>query len=135
MALRRTNSTRKLTTAALAAMVLAATAACGGGAQIYQWYFHKLSKLGWHFITDIGCSSVQLDCPQFDRTGHGIREDFMIAVDSPAELPFVIGRMPPRACAVFEMSYQVFAPGGTQVARPGLSFSGGHQCWWRPLST
>lgn len=195
MTVRRSNSTRKLTTPALAAIILAASAACGSGsgtrqldhngvpvgpislhwtqaqplahlyypsakpfyllgagsdekpgsapayagailtsgatgARIYQWYFRELSRLGWHFVTDNGCSSVQLDCPQFDHTGHGIRESFVIAVDSPAELPFVIGRMPPHACTVYEMSYQVFPPGGTQVRRAGMSFSGGHQCWW-----
>src|SRR5260370_30235387 len=35
------------------------------GAQIYQVYFRKLNSLGWHFVTDNGCSSVELDCPQF----------------------------------------------------------------------
>lgn len=100
------------------------------GAQIYHWYFRELSKLGWHFVTDNGCSSVQLDCPQFDHDGHGIREDFLVAIDSPTELPFVIGRMPPHACTVYEMSYQIFPPGGTEVPRPGLSFSGGTKCWW-----
>jgi hypothetical protein len=100
------------------------------GAQIYQWYFRELNKLGWHFVTDNGCSSVQLDCPQFDHTGHGIREGFLIAVDSPTELPQVIGRMPPHACAVYEMSYEIFPPAGTEIPRPGLSFSGGQKCWW-----
>lgn len=100
------------------------------GAQIYQWYFRKLKALGWHFITDNGCSSVQLDCPQFGHTGHGIRQVFFLGVDSPQELPFVIGRMPPPACTVFEISYEIFPPGGLRVPRPGLSFSGGHKCWW-----
>jgi len=100
------------------------------GAQIYQWYFRKLNALGWHFVTDNGCSSVELDCPQFGYTGHGIRQVFVLGVDSPQELPFVIGRMPPPACTVFEMRYEIFPPGGLRVPRPGLSFSGGHKCWW-----
>lgn len=112
---------------AFAGAVLTSTST---GAQIYQWYFHKLKTLGWYFVTDNGCSSVQLDCPQFGHTGHGIREGFVIGVDSPTELPFVIGNMPPPACTVYEMSYEIYPPGGLRVPRPGLTFSGGHKCWW-----
>jgi hypothetical protein len=89
------------------------------GAQIYQWYFRELSKLGWHFVTDNGCSSVQLDCPQFDHTGHGISEGFLIAIDSPTELPFVIGHAPPHACTVFEMSFEVFPREALRSPGPG----------------
>ena len=73
---------------------------------------------------------MQLDCPQFGHTGHGIREVFFVGVDSPQELPFVIGRMPPHACTVYEVRYEIFGPGGLRVPRPGLSFSGGYKCWW-----
>jgi len=100
------------------------------GAQIYHWYFRKLTALGWRFITDNGCSSVELNCPQFGHVGHGIRQVFVLGVDSPQELPFVIGRMPPPACTVYEMRYEIFPPGGTRIPRPGLSFSGGRKCWW-----
>lgn len=100
------------------------------GAQIYQWYFRKLKSLGWYFVTDNGCSSIQLNCPQFGHTGHGTREVFFLGVDSPQELPTVIGRMPPHACTVYEVSYEIFPSGGVRVPRPGLSFSGGRKCWW-----
>ena len=48
------------------------------------------------------------------------REAFCLGVDSPQELPTVIGRMPPHACPVYEVSYEIFPAGGVRVPRPGL---------------
>lgn len=99
------------------------------GAQIYSWYISKLRSLGWNFITDDGCADIQLSCPQFGHVGHGTREIFYLAIDNPILLPSVIGKSPPPACTVYEMSYEVFPPGGISVPRK-MTFSGGNECWW-----
>jgi len=103
------------------------------GAQIYAWYVQKLRSMGWTFITDNGCADVQVSCPQFGHDGHGQREVFLLAVDNPLLLPSVIGKRPPPACTVYEMSYEVFPPGGLRVPGP-LRFRGGGQCWWTGTS-
>jgi hypothetical protein len=99
------------------------------GAQIYAWYRQKLRSLGWSFVTDNGCLDIQPSCPQFGHDGHGQRETFFLAIDSPALLPSVIGRTPPPACTVYEISYEIYPPGGIRVSGR-MRWNGGNQCWW-----
>ena len=99
------------------------------GAQIYAWYVRTLRAMGWTFVTDKGCLDIQPSCPQFGHDGHGQREAFFLAIDNPALLPSVIGRSAPPACTVYEVSYQIFPPGGIRVGSP-MRWDGGHQCWW-----
>jgi hypothetical protein len=99
------------------------------GAQIYSWYIAKLRSLGWGFVTDKGCEDIQPSCPQFGHNGHGQRETLYLAIDDPALLPGVIGKSPPAACTVYEMSYEVFPPGGLRIPAP-MRWNGGNQCWW-----
>lgn len=111
---------------AYAGAILATSAT---GAQVYSWYLAKLRSLGWTFVTDKGCVDIQPSCPQFGHDGHGTRETFYLAIDNPALLPSVIGRSAPEACTIFEMSYEIFPPGGIRIPSP-IRFDGGHQCWW-----
>jgi hypothetical protein len=99
------------------------------GAQIYAWYKQKLKSLGWSFVTDNGCLDTQLSCPQFGHDGHGKREAFFLAIDNPALLRSVIGQTPPPACTVYEMSYEIYPPGGIRVPDQ-MRWNGGNQCWW-----
>lgn len=99
------------------------------GAQIYSWYIAKLKSMGWSFVTDDGCVDTQVTCPQFHHDGYGIRESFLWAIDRPTFLQFAIPKAPPPACTIYEMSYQLYPPGGVSV--PGyLTWNGGDSCWW-----
>lgn len=111
---------------AFAGAILATSAT---GAQVYSWYLSRLRSLGWSFVTDKGCVDIQPSCPQFGHDGHGTRETFYLAIDDPSQLPSVLGRSAPQACTVYEMSYEIFPPGGIRVPSP-MRFDGGHQCWW-----
>ncbi len=101
------------------------------GAEIYSWYTKKLASMGWKFGNDGGCPDWAVTCPQYYHAGHGNRELFVIAIDDPTSDPFGIppSKIPP-ACTVYDMSYQIFSPGGTSVNIPSMGWNGGTQCWW-----
>ncbi len=101
------------------------------GAEIYSWYTKKLASMGWKFGNDNGCPDWAVTCPQYYHAGHGHRELFVIAIDDPTSDPFGIppSKIPP-ACTVYDMSYQIFSPGGTSVNIPSMGWNGGTQCWW-----
>jgi hypothetical protein len=107
----------------------ALVASSATGRQIYAWYTKKLASLGWSFVTDRGCLATEPDCPQYGHDHHGNREGFYLAITNPAFLPQMFGARAPPACTVYEMSYEIFPPGGVRSYGPPL-WNGGNGCWW-----
>ncbi|HUC15904.1 MAG TPA: hypothetical protein VMS00_15750 [Acidimicrobiales bacterium] len=103
------------------------------GAEIYAWYRSKLASLGWTYLTDNGCNTPDVTCPQYGHDGHGNREVFYLGIVDPYRLSVSTGtHAPGGACTVYDASYLIYPPGGIRAPRPQVYWSGSNACWWTP---